>query len=370
MANTPNQNDELLGWSADSKHVFAGTKNKTLYSIYKLSITGKEVKEWSNTTDYISLPSLNKTSTHFSFVLQNPAKPAEVYISPSSIYKPVKISYTNEAISSFPVPKTEVINWKSSDGKIIEGLITYPLHYEPGKKYPLVVNIHGGPANVYSQTFIVGSSILYQIATLAEKGIMILRPNPRGSDGYGSDFRQAITRDWGGVDYQDIMTGVNHVIQLGLADSSKLGVMGWSYGGYMAAWIVSQTNRFKAASVGAPIIDMVSTHFTHDILGNFSSYMQKQPWEDWNIYNTRSPIRYLQNINTPVLLQHGDADIRVPFSQGVMFYNALKSKGVPVRFLVLPRQPHIPYEPKQVLRMMQTNLAWFDHYLNGNQLNF
>jgi dipeptidyl aminopeptidase/acylaminoacyl peptidase len=268
------------------------------------------------------------------------------------------------------VPKTEVIKWKSFDGKEIEGLLTYPLNYESGKKYPLILNVHGGPAGVFSETFIAGNSGSYPIAAFAEKGIFVLRPNPRGSTGYGVEFRLANQRDWGGADYKDLMTGVDYVIAKGFVDSSKMGVMGWSYGGFMSSWIVGHTNRFKAASIGAPVVDLVSQNMTDDIGGFLPSYMKKQPWEDWDVYNTHSPLRYVQNVSTPVLLQHGESDIRVPFSQSVMFYNALKRREVPVRFLVLPRQPHGPTEPKMALKVAQTNLEWMQHYLLGNSKAF
>ncbi|MDQ3845543.1 MAG: prolyl oligopeptidase family serine peptidase, partial [Bacteroidota bacterium] len=177
-------------------------------------------------------------------------------------------------------------------------------------------------------------------------------------------------RDWGGEDYNDLMAGVDYVVNMGVADSARLGVMGWSYGGFMSSWVVGHTNRFKAASIGAPVVDLAAQNMTDDISGFLPSYMKKEPWEDWDVYNAHSPLRFVHNVTTPVLLQHGEADIRVPFSQGVMFYNALKRRGIPVRFLVLPRQPHGPTEPKMVVKVMQTNLAWFDQYLNGAPKSF
>ena len=159
------------------------------------------------------------------------------------------------------------------------------------------------------------------------------------------------------------MAGVDYVINMGIADTQRLGVMGWSYGGFMSSWIVGQTNRFKAASIGAPVVDLASQNMTDDIGGFLPSYMKKQPWEDWDIYSSHSPLRYVHKVKTPVLLQHGDADIRVPFSQSIMYYNALKRRSVPVRFLVLPRQPHGPTEPKMLLKVWQTCLEWMEKYL-------
>jgi len=371
LATTPVENATLIGWSRDGKYVYVNEPNKTLQSIYSLSIDGKQITEWTKgIKDLLTAPSLNQTGTHWGFVLQNPGTPGEAFISPVSEFKPVKISTVNPQILKYPVPKTEVIRWKSRDGQEIEGLLTYPLHYEKGKKYPLILNVHGGPAGVFGQSFIAGNSGSYPIAAFAERGMFVLRPNPRGSTGYGVKFRLANQRDWGGEDYNDVMAGVDYVLNMGVADSTRLGVMGWSYGGFMSSWIVGHTNRFKAASIGAPVVDLASQNMTDDISGFLPSYMKKEPWEDWDVYSAHSPLRFVQNVKTPVLLQHGEADIRVPFSQGKMFYNALKRRGVPVRFLVLPRQPHGPTEPKMVLKVMQTNLAWFDQYLNGAAKSF
>lgn len=368
LSSTPNDFAGLIGWSNDGKYVYAGENNKTLFSIYRLSTDGKEIIEWNKgSNDLIGGASLNNTATHWGFILQNSTRPPEGYISPVSSYSPVKITNINADIIKYPIAKTEVIKWNSFDGKEIEGLLTYPLNYEPGKKYPLILNIHGGPAGVFVQNFIAGNSGSYPIAAFAEMGMFVLRPNPRGSTGYGVDFRLANQRDWGGGDYKDLMAGVDHVLEMGVADKDKLGVMGWSYGGFMSSWIVGHTDRFEAASIGAPVVDLAHQNMTDDIAGFLPSYMKANPWDDWNVYDTHSPLRFVQNVKTPVMLQHGEADVRVPFSNAVMFHNALKRRGVPVRLLALPRQPHGPTEPRMVLKVMQTNMEWFNKYIGDKK---
>ena len=371
LAGTPNEPGILLGWSADGKFIYTGEAHHTLFNVYKLSTDGKDVKLWNTSSnDLISGLSLNSSGSHFGFVSQSTSRPGDAYISSTTSFTPVKISNVNPDIASYPVPRTEVITWTSFDGKEIEGLLTYPLNFEKGKKYPLILNIHGGPAGVFSQSFTAANGGAYPVAAFAEKGIFVLRPNPRGSTGYGLDFRLANQRDWGGGDYKDLMAGVDHVLAMGNVDKDRLGVMGWSYGGFMSSWIVGHTDRFKVASIGAPVVDLAAQNMTDDIAGFLPSYMKKQPWEDWDVYAQHSPLRYVQNVKTPVLLQHGEADIRVPFSQGVMFYNALKRRDVPVRFLVLPRQPHGPVEPKMTMKVMQTNLQWMEQYLLGGEKAF
>jgi dipeptidyl aminopeptidase/acylaminoacyl peptidase len=364
LVETPNTGTGILGWSADGKYVYATDANKTLNSIYKLSVDGKEVIEWSKgSNDLMSAPSLNATTTHIAFVLQNTTTPPEAFVSGVESYSPVKITAVND-IAGKPVPKTEIIKWKSFDGKEIEGLLTYPINYQPGQKVPLILNIHGGPAGVFTQNFVAANQGGYPIAAFAEMGYAVLRPNPRGSGGYGVIFRRSNERDWGGGDYKDLMLGVDEVIKMGIADKSKLGVMGWSYGGFMSSWIVGHTDRFKAASIGAPVVNLVSQDGTSDIAEFLPSYYRKYHWEDFDVYTLHSPIRYVGNVKTPVMLQHGEADARVPFSQSMEFYLALKRRNIPVRLLGLPRQPHGPVEPKMVLKVMQTNVEWFNNYFS------
>jgi len=370
LADTPNGPAELIGWSSNGKTIYTLEPFHTSTKIFSLSSDGKQATEWTTgTKGVLSGLELNSKGTHFGFTFQNTSIPQDGYISSTNSFSALKISNINPELANLPVPKTELISWKSFDGMEIEGLLTYPLNYEAGKKYPFILNIHGGPAGVFSENFIAVSGI-YPLAALAENDIFILRPNPRGSNGYGLKFREANHRDWGGGDYKDLMAGVDYAISKGWVDANKMGVMGWSYGGFMSSWIVGHNNRFKVASIGAPAVDLVTQDLTDDIPGFLPSYMEKQPYEDWKVYDDHSPLRFVQNVKTPVLLQHGQADVRVPFSQGIMYYNALKRRGVPVRFLVLPRQPHGPAEPSMILKTAQTNLSWMLHYLQGKELGF
>ena len=365
---TPDENGGILGWTPDGKSILWSEANKTLNSIYQLSIDGKSISEWNKgSKEMIAAASLNSTGTYIAFTLQNPSQLPEAYISPLNNFSPVKVTSINAEHANKPLPKTEVVRWKGADGREIEGLLTYPINYKPGQKVPFILNVHGGPAGVFSQTAVAGNQGTYPIAAFAEKGYAILRPNPRGSSGYGTEFRKANREDWGGKDFQDLMAGVDYVIKMGVADENKMGVMGWSYGGFMSSWIVSHTNRFKVASIGAPVVDLSHQNLTDDIEGFLPSYFKSNPWDDWSKYDAHSPLRFVQNVKTPVMLQHGEADLRVPFSNSVMFYNALRRRDVPVRLLALPRQPHGPQEPRMVLKTMQTNVEWFDKYIGDKK---
>ena len=359
---SPDEDGSIVGWTPDNKNVLLFEAKKTLTGIYLLSTDGKSITEWTEKEmNYIA--NVSVSNGNISFILQNPTQLPELYMSAISTHLPKKITSINDAYSNKQLGKTELIRWKSFDGKEIEGLLTYPVNYQPGKKVPLLLNIHGGPAGVFSQSCIASNQGVYPLASLSENGFAVLRPNPRGSTGYGTNFRVANKQDWGMGDYQDVMLGVDAVIKMGVTDESMLGVMGWSYGGYLSSWIVGHTNRFKAASIGAPVVDLAFQNMTDDVESLMPVYFNGDPWNNWDLYTKHSPLRYVQNVKTPVMLQHGEADFRVPLGNSVMFYNALRRRGIPVKLLVLPRQPHGPFEPKMVMVAMHSNLDWFKEHL-------
>jgi len=356
----------VAGWSSDSKRIYFSEAKGTGTQIYSLDVAANRIDEIKTTPAVLSAISLNSSGTTFAFVRQTPNTPADAYVASVADFNPVQVTRVNEGLQIPALGRTEVITWKSKDGKDIEGLLTYPVGYQNGQRVPLILNVHGGPAGVFQQTFIGGRGV-YPLATFASRGFAILRPNPRGSSGYGAEFRRANIKDWGFGDYQDLMTGVDKVIEMGVADPERLGVMGWSYGGFMTSWIVTQTQRFKAASAGAPVTNLMSFNGTADIPAFIPDYFGGQFWEVMDLYQKHSPMFNVKNVSTPTMIQHGEADIRVPISQGYEFYNALKVKGVPTRMLVLPRQPHGPTEPKMQLAAMKANLEWFEKYIGSKR---
>jgi dipeptidyl aminopeptidase/acylaminoacyl peptidase len=259
--------------------------------------------------------------------------------------------------------RTEIIRWKSVDNLEIEGLLTYPTGYESDRRYPLLVSVHGGPAIAWTQSFIGMQSFYGPIAALAAQGYAILRCNVRGSTGYGKAFRRGNYRDWGGKDVQDLLTGVDHFINLGIADPERLGITGWSYGGFLTAAIIAQTDRFKAAVIGAGMTDLVSYCMEHDSPDFLPSQFGGEVWEVKDLLLERSPIAHADRVTTPTLILHGEQDQRVPIWQGCEFYNALKRCGCPTQMVVYPRTGHVPSEPKLLLDVMNRIMAWMDLYL-------
>lgn len=277
--------------------------------------------------------------------------------------KPVQLSRANTAMPKLvDFPATEVVRWKSKDGLEVEGLLTYPAGYETGKKYPLLLNLHGGPASQFFEWFIGGPDI-HPLATLAGRGYAILRPNPRGSSGYRRQFRFANDNDWGGGDYHDVMAGVDAVIAKGVADPERLGVMGWSYGGFMTSWIIGHTTRFKAAVAGAAVTNLWSYTGTSDSLSFVPDFFKGEPWQVFESYRAHSPMTYAGKIKTPTLILHGQDDRRVPIGQGYELYNALKRQGVPTKMVTYPRMPHGPTEPKFLLDIMNRHVEWMDQHV-------
>jgi dipeptidyl aminopeptidase/acylaminoacyl peptidase len=221
---------------------------------------------------------------------------------------------------------------------------------------------------VFTRAYTAGPSP-YPVAGFADRGYAILRANVRGSSGYGFDFRNGNYRDWGGADYHDIMSGVDAVIARGVADPQRLGVMGWSYGGYMTSWIITQTQRFKAASVGAGVTNLMSFTGTADIPSFIPDYFGGEFWTagGLDLWRAHSAMFHVDKVTTPTLVQHGESDLRVPISQGYELYSALKRRGVKTRMVVYPRQPHGIQEPKLMLDALNRNLEWFDQWVVGKK---
>jgi dipeptidyl aminopeptidase/acylaminoacyl peptidase len=330
----------VLGWSADGTKLYYGEARGTTNQLFALPLDGGP-QQLSKVDGVIGAPTLNAKRNTFGFALQTLTQAPEAHVSKVDDVRPVAVSHVNDKLPKHPLGKTEVVSWKGTDGLQIEGLLTYPVGYETGKRYPLLLVIHGGPAGVFSQSFTANASP-YPVATFAAKGYAVLRANPRGSSGYGRPFRYANYKDWGGGDYQDLMAGVDHVVKLGVADADQLGVMGWSYGGYMTSWVLTHTPRFKAASVGAGVTDLVSFTGTADIPGFLPDYFGGEMWDQPGVYQKHSAMFHVKGARTPTLIQHGEKDDRVPISQGYELYNALKRQGCTTKMVVYPRTPHGP----------------------------
>ena len=226
---------------------------------------------------------------------------------------------------------------------------------------------HGGPTGVYGRTFVADPMRYGNTAVLAQEGFVMLRANPRGSSGYGKEFRFANYDDWGGGDYEDIMSGVDHLIEQGIVDPDRMGILGWSYGGYITSWMITQTDRFKAACVGAGVTNLMSFNGTSDIPTFIPDYFHGEYWDDLEPYRAHSAMFNVKGVKTPTLIQHGEKDARVPVSQGQELYNALKRQGVPTRMVIYPRQPHGIGEPRLMMDVRNRSVEWFLRWVLGKE---
>jgi dipeptidyl aminopeptidase/acylaminoacyl peptidase len=358
---SPDELPNLLGWSGDSKRMYFAEPKGTKEVLYGMPVDGPPSAVFTPKGTFGALR-LNAAGTFAGVALQSVSEPVEAYSMDLKTMKPVQVSAANSGLNLPPLGETTVIRWKGKDGKPVEGILTLPVGYEKGKKVPLILNIHGGPSGGFNEAFI-GASGLYPIASFAAKGYAVLRPNPRGSVGYGHAARISNVNDWGGGDYQDLMTGVDHVISMGVADPDRLIVMGWSYGGFMTNWVIGQTTRFKAAATGAGLSDMVSMWATNDIPSTLDDYFSGTPMDEQERYIKMSPLYYAKNVTTPTLFLHGEIDPRVPTTQGYEMYHALKRRGIETVMVVYPRTLHGPQEPKFVLDIMQRHLEWVGKHI-------
>ena len=353
----------IVGWAQDSKSLLFHEAKGTRSALYSMPVDGPPGVFYLPEHGVVGAgATVNLTGTHVGFSHESASEAPEAYfMALKGAGSPTQVSRANEDLPKPQLGETKVIRWKSKDGMDVEGLLTLPAGYQAGQKYPLILNIHGGPAGVFAETF-TGRFSVYPIATFASRGYAVLRPNPRGSSGYGKQFRFANVADWGGMDYDDDMAGVDQAIAMGVADPDHMAVMGWSYGGFMTSWVVTHTNRFKAAVVGAGVTNLWSFTGTADIPGFLPDYFKGEPWDQFDAFAKHSPINFVQNVKTPTLVLHGEADVRVPTSQGYEFYHALKKLGVTTKMVVYPRTPHGPREPKFILDIAQRNVDWVDKY--------
>jgi dipeptidyl aminopeptidase/acylaminoacyl peptidase len=291
------------------------------------------------------------------FLGDTPATPPEVYIWKDGNAQAV--TSTNPQVAHWNIGTQREISWKNpNDHRTIYGVLVLPPGYQPGTRYKTVVHVHGGPEEAWTVGF---NGNWYNYATLlASHGYVVLLPDPRGSDGQGPAFTEANYQDWGGGDFADIMAGVDSLIQQGIADPNRMVVGGWSYGGFMTAWTVTHTDRFKAAMVGAGVTDLFSMATTTDISPSFQQGYFGPLAANPAVYDLHSPVRYLDHCHTPVLVLHGEADVRVPMSQGQEFYHGLRFMGKEAVMVTYPREPHIFTEREHQIDSLTRILAWYD----------
>lgn len=307
--------------------------------------------------------SMTVDGMNIAYVHESPRMPAEIALLNARNMIPILLTRLNPQIESVTLGQVEAVKWNSNDGTEIEGLLVYPVGYQTGRRYPLLTYIHGGPEGAYTKTFNSTWSAFPQV--YAGAGYAVFMPNFRGSSNYGAKFAQSNAKLVGKVDYEDILSGVDHLIKTGIADENRLAIAGWSYGGYMSGWIIGHTNRFKCAAYGAGLSNAVSYWGTADIIHQRERLHGGVPWEARKMFDEQSPLNYLTSVKTPTLIFHGEKDERVPLGQSLETYRTLKRLGVTTQLVVYPDQGHGLVTPSYQLDKIRREFAWIEKYLAG-----
>jgi len=347
-------------WSEDGSEILFTVANGLSSHLYKMSATGSEPEMILPDDDFIyGGTTLSDDGTKLTFTGSSPYTTGEVFIADADGSNIEHVLSPTGGMEDFDIARSELLTWEGADGWEIEGVLTYPIDYVEGQSYPMILQVHGGPHGRYSKAFNSGSQIW------AARGYAVLRGNPRGSSGRSYEFSNANYMDWGGKDFEDLMEGVDHVVDMGIADPDQLAIMGGSYGGFMTFWSITQTDRFKAAIGHAAISDWYAFYGQTDIPFLLEFGFGGLPWETKETFEEFSPIEYAVNVTTPLLITHGEEDARVPITQGEEYFRTLKKMGNDVEFLRFPREGHGIREPRHRIYLDQEQAKWFDRWIKA-----
>jgi dipeptidyl aminopeptidase/acylaminoacyl peptidase len=308
--------------------------------------------------------SFTRDGGSIAFTAFSPSTLSEVYLSTVRPFSPRRLTAMTDQVAELTLGRREVISWPSRDGTLIEGVLARPADFDPTKKHPLLVIVHGGPAAVDRPSMI--DLRLYPSDAWVGRGALILKANYRGSAGYGEEFRELNVRNLGVGDAWDILSGVEHLVQLGWVDPERVGCMGWSQGGYISAFLTTTSDAFAAISVGAGISNWATYYYNTDITPFTIQYLGADPAADPEIYAKTSPMTYIRQARTPTLIQHGENDRRVPIPNAYELRQGLEDHGVKTEMIVYKGFGHGINKPKAMRAAMRHNLQWFNHYIFGD----
>ncbi|MDC2867103.1 S9 family peptidase [Bacillus sp. BP-3] len=349
-----------LQWTA--KGILIRWQNKTNYLIGLLSEDGTVEMLSEKVDSFIMDASITRDGNHISYNKAITNETFEIYLDDK------KITNENSFFKGKLKSNREIISWQSSDGLEIEGVLSTPVEFDTNKQYPLLVVIHSGPAWASFPIFSDCFNEKYPIEQFIEKGFIVLEPNYRGSSGYGNEFLKANYRKLGIADYDDVISGVDKLVDKGIADKDRVGLMGWSNGGYISAFCSTFSSRFKAISVGGGITNW-STHYVNtDIPYFIRMYLGNNPWNDPEIYTKTSPMTYIKSACTPTLIQHGEKDARIPTPNAYDLYQGLRDMAVDTELIIFKGMAYSSDQPGINVAIMKQNLMWFSHYILGESM--
>ena len=361
------ENPGLLDWKADGIY-FTGLQ-KTSAHLFRVDPANAKITRLTRPDNLLAGGfSLTPDAKHVAFIASSPSSLAEVFVSDLKTFAPRMLTNMTEQTKPFVLGTRDLINWKSTDGTTIEGVLIKPPDFDPSKKYPLLCIIHGGPTGIDRPSLLSPDTRYYPSDIWATRGAFVLKVNYRGSAGYGERFRKLNIRNLGVGDAWDVISGIDYLIEKGWVDRKRVACMGWSQGGYISAFLSASSDRFVAISVGAGISDWATYYYNTDITPFTINYLGNNPVEDPQIYQKTSPVSYIKAARTPTLIQHGELDRRVPIANAYELRQALEDKGVKVEMIVYKGFGHGITKPKSMRAVMLHNLGWFNHYLWNDPL--
>jgi len=359
LAKDFDENISRIVWNKNG--IFGLAWQKTVRQMVRIDPKTGATTILSNSPQRIWSYSFSEDGKRIAYSGVNDEDLSEIYQSEYPIKKPKRLTQSTQQIQNWLAAKSEVISWKSRDGAVIEGVLHKPQDYDPNKKYPLLVIIHGGPTGISTPS--ATPAYVYPMIQWLNKGALILRPNYRGSAGYGEKFRSLNVKNLGVGDAWDVIAGVDYLENKDIIDGNKVGAMGWSQGGYISAFLTTNSNKFKAISVGAGISNWMTYYVNTDIHPFTRQYLKATPWSDKKIYEKTSPMTNIRNAATPTLIQHGEFDRRVPTANAYELFQGLKDVGVPTELIIYKGFGHGINKPKERLAAMWHNWQWFGKYI-------
>ena len=365
------QSSSVGFWSEDSNTIYFNAGVKVTTQLHALDVETGAVRQLTEEHAALSVSRDDDTGTLL-LSYSDPKTPPTVFTVANVDDVPDRSKWTqlvdvNPQLREVAFGEEAEVNWRSSDGKMVGGVLVYPVGYEEGTRYPLIVAIHGGPASADILRFNGG----YSAQVYAGAGYAVLKPNYRGSRNYGNAHRTDIVGDYFTMGYEDIITGVDHLIAEGIVDGDRMGALGWSAGGHWSNWILTQTDRFKAISSGAGTMNWISMYAQSDVQRNRQFYVGDGfLYEDFDTYFDQSPLKYIVNAVTPTMIHVVEGDPRVPSPQSVELHMALKKLGVPTELFMYPGRSHGIPDPRNRLVKAVSEMAWMDYYVRGIGENF
>ncbi len=350
-----------LQWDSDSEGIYFSAIEHGGNSLFKVSIDGRKIERILDGTvrwNYQIYPD----DRRFAYIQIMPDHPAELFVYDTKVETEARLTYyTEELFSQINFKSSKYFWFKGADGVRIHGYLTLPPDFDPGNKYPLVLLIHGGPQWTWLDEFNYYGWNKYLVAA---QGCVVAQIDPHGSIGYGQEFTDAVSGDWGGKDYTDLMLGVDFLIEKhDFIDEERLAAMGRSYGGFMVNWIAGQTDRFKCMVCVDGLFDHVFAYLTTEELWFPEWEFRGTPWDNPELYIERSPSTYLNNIRTPILFVHGQKDYRVDISQAISGFTALRRKGIDSQLLYFPDEGHSIHQMKNLQYFYDVQFDWLAKYL-------